>query len=61
MSEYFTVPKSSRGSVKVELDLSHYAATVDLKNAAGVHTSDFAKKMKNIPSSLGSLKIKVDN
>ena len=30
--------------MKVELDLSHYAATVDLKNAAGVHTSDFAKK-----------------
>ena len=46
--------------MKVELDLSHYDATVDLRNAAGVDTSDFAKKMKNVPSSLGNLKIKVD-
>ena len=46
--------------MKVELDLPHYEATVDLRNAAGVDTSDFAKKMKNVTSSLGNLKIKVD-
>ena len=46
--------------MKVELDLSHYEATVDLKNAEGVDTSDFATKMRNVPSILGNLKIKVD-
>ena len=46
MSEYFyfSEPKSSGGRVKVELDLSKHAAKVDLKNATGVDTSDFAKK-----------------
>ena len=32
MSEYFPEPKSSRGRVKVELDLSNYATKTDLKN-----------------------------
>ena len=45
MSEYFTEPKSSRGRVKVELDFSNYAAKADLKNATGVDTSKFAKKV----------------
>ena len=29
-------PKSSRGKIKVELDLSNYATKADLKNATGV-------------------------
>ena len=31
--------------MKVELDLSNYAIKTDLKNATGIHTSPFAKKM----------------
>ena len=30
MGEYFPQPKSSEGSVKVELDLSNYATKADL-------------------------------
>ena len=45
MSEYFPGPKSSGGRVKVELDLSYYARKADLKNATGVDTSKFAKKV----------------
>ena len=33
MSEYFPKPKSFRGSVKVELDLSIYETKADLENA----------------------------
>ena len=74
MSEYFLEPKCSRGRVKVELDLSNYATKADLKNGAGVHTSKSVKnvdlpnldveklgidKLKNLPTNLSSLKIKV--
>ena len=45
MGRYFSEPKSSGGRVKVELDLSNYAAKTDLKNATGVETSSFAKKL----------------
>ena len=38
MSEYFPEPKSL-GKVKVELDLSNYAARTNLKNATGINTS----------------------
>ena len=55
MNEYFAEPNSSRGRVKVELDLSNYATKVDLKNAAGADTSKFAKKVD-----LVSLKFSVD-
>ena len=55
MSEYFPEPKSSGGRVKVELDLSNYATKADLKNATGVDTSKFAKKID-----LASLKSEVD-
>ena len=55
MSEYFTVPKSSRGSVKVELDLSNYATKGNLKNAKCIDTSIFVKKVD-----LASLKSNVD-
>ena len=44
MSEYFPDPKSSGEKVKIELDLSNYAAKADWKNATGVDTSKFAKK-----------------
>ena len=56
MNEYFPKPKSLRANVKVKLDLSNYATKVDLKNAAGVHTSNFAKKIV-----LANLKSGVDN
>ena len=55
MSEYFPEPKSFRGRVKVELDLSNYATKTDLKNATGVDTSSFDKK-----ADLGNLKSNVD-
>ena len=45
MSEYFPKPKSLGENLKVELDLSNYATKADLKNATGVDTSDFAKKL----------------
>ena len=44
MIEYFPKPNSLGANVKVELDLSNYATKIDLKNAAGVDTSDFVKK-----------------
>ena len=42
MSQYFPKPESLGANVKVELDLSNYGTKPDLKNAAGVDTSDFA-------------------
>ena len=54
MSEYFPERKSL-GKVKVELDLSNYATKTDLKNAAGIDTSSFAKKVD-----LTNLKTNVD-
>ena len=44
MNQYFPKPKSLEANVKVELDLSNYATKADLKDAAGVDTSEFAKK-----------------
>ena len=43
MTEYFPEPQCSGVRVKVELGLSYYATTADLKNGTGVDTSDFAK------------------
>ena len=59
MSEYFSKPKSSRGRMKVELDLPNYATKADLKNAAGVDTSKFAKKvdLANLKSDVDKLDI----
>ena len=45
MSECFPESKSSLGRVKVKLYLSNYATKADFKNAAGVDTSKFAKKV----------------
>ena len=55
MSEYFPKPKFSGRRVKVELDLSNYATKSVLKNAKGVDTSKFAKKVD-----LASLKSNID-
>ena len=46
---------SSGGGVKVELNLSNYAAKTELKNAAGADTSKIAKKID-----LGNLKSNVN-
>ena len=45
MSEYFPQPQSSGGRMKFELDLSNYATKALVKNATGVDTSSFAKKI----------------
>ena len=55
MSEYFLKPRPLEGNVKVGLDLSNYATKADLKNATGIDTSQFAKKVD-----LGSLKSEID-
>ena len=55
MIDYFPEPKSLEGKVKVELDLSTYAAKTDLKNATWIDTSSFAKEVV-----LASLKSNVD-
>ena len=59
MSEYFPEPKSLGGKVKVELDLSNYATKTDLKNATGIDTSSFAKKvdLANLKSDVNELDI----
>ena len=58
MSKYFPKPNSLGGSVKVELEISNYAAKADLKIATGVKTSSFAKKVDL--SSLNSNVYKLD-
>ena len=45
MSEYFSESESSGRRVKVQLDLCNYVGKVDFKNATGVNTSKFAKKV----------------
>ena len=55
MSEYFPEPKSFKRRVKVELDLSSCGTKPELKNAASVDTSKFAKKVN-----LANLKSNVD-
>ena len=58
MSKYFPEPKSLE-KVKFELDLSNYATKTDLKNATGIDTSSFAKKvdLANLKSNLDKLDI----
>ena len=55
MSQYFSPYRSSRGDIKVELDLSNYATKIDLKNVTHVDVSSFASK-----TNLASLKTEVD-
>ena len=59
MSEYFPEPKSSGRRVKIKIDLSNYATKEDLKSAAGLDTSKFAKKvdLANLKSDLDKLDI----
>ena len=45
MSECFPKRISFGRRKKVELDLSNYTTIEDLKNATGVNTSKFAKKL----------------
>ena len=45
MSQCFPKPYEPFGrEINVKVDLSNYATKADLKNAAGVDTSSFAKK-----------------
>ena len=55
MSQYLAKPKSLEANVKAELCLSNYATKADLKLAAGVDTSDFAKMtdLGNLKSDVG--------
>ena len=55
MSQYFPPQRSSRGNIKVNLDLSSYATKTDLKNVTHVAFSNFALK-----TNLGNLKTEVD-
>ena len=59
MSEYFPKSKSLGPNIKAELNLSNSATKIDLKNAAGVDTSDFAKKtdLANLKSDVDKLDI----
>ena len=59
MSGYFPELKSTRARAKVKLDLSNSATKLDLKNATGVDTSKFAKKvdLSNLKFNLGKLDI----
>ena len=57
MSQYFQsyISSSSRGEVRVDLDLTNYATQQDLKNITHVDSSNFPSK-----TSLVSLKIDAD-
>ena len=56
MSQYFPKPcKSFEENINVKFDLSNYATKTDLKNAAGIDTSNVSLK-----SNLASLKTEVD-
>ena len=55
MSQFFPPYRSSRGIIKVELDLSSYAAKTDVKNVTHVVVSSFALK-----TNLGDLKTEID-
>ena len=55
MREGFPEPRSSRGRVKVEVDLSNCETKADLKSVTGVDTSKFTKKFV-----LASIQFNVD-
>ena len=59
MSECFPEPNSWGAIVKVDLDLYNYATKADLKNAARVDISSFAKRtdLANLKSNLDKLDI----
>ena len=55
MSQYFPPYRSSKGSIKVQLDLKNNATKSDLKDVTQVDISNFALK-----TNLTSLKTEVD-
>ena len=55
MSQYFPPYRSSKGSIKVELDLSSYLTKSDLKNVTHVDVSSFGLK-----TNLAALKTEID-
>ena len=55
MSQYFPPYKSSSNNIKVELDLTNYAAKTDLKNITHTDVSSFASK-----TNLTAFKTEVD-
>ena len=55
MSTYYPPYKSSSNNIKVELDLTNYAAKIDLKNITHTDVSSCASK-----TNLSALKAKVD-
>ena len=55
LNQYLPPYRSSKGSIKVELDLSSYSTKTDLKNVTHVDVSIFASKT-NLPN----LKTQVD-
>ena len=60
MSQYFPKPyEPFGGDINVKVDLSKYLTKADLKNAAGVDTSSFAKKtdLASLKSNLHKLDI----
>ena len=60
MSQYFPKPfESFGGDINVKVVLSNYATKADLKNATGVDTSKFAKKvdLANLKSNVDKLDI----
>ena len=56
MSGYFPEPKLFGGKVKVEIDLRNYATKTEVKNATGIDTSSFTKKVDS-----AGLKSNADN
>ena len=55
MSQYFTPHRSSKSSIKLELNLSNYATKSDLRKISHIDISNFGLK-----TNLGSLKTEVD-
>ena len=55
MSQYFPPYGSSRGGIKVELEMSNYATKTDLKNVTHVDVSSFPSK-----TNIANLKTEVD-
>ena len=55
MSRFFTPYRNSAGIVRVELDLSRYAAETDLKNVTYIDVSNFALKsiLANLKTDVG--------
>ena len=73
MSYFLECYTRNKSKTKVELDLSNYAKKSNLKNASGIDTSKFVRKLdlanlksnidklEKVQSDLDSLKSKVNN